>query len=234
MKTKLLLICIVILGWSCSNSVNYSETFKADTSGNYLYNLDDVITVYYEDNTLFLNWRGGKIKPVALEENVFFVAEMYKKFKFVQHPETKERYMSVLPEEGTAKLTYDYIKVPKGYKTPSAHLEDGEYDKALEGYLKIKQQDSTSVFIEEWGFNSMSYKHLRKKEYDQAIGILEMNSKLHPNSANVYDSLAEAYLQRGDSLQAYNNYKKTLSINRENRNAQTYVSENASKFENLE
>ena len=221
-----------MIGWSCSNSVNYSETFKNETAGNYLYNQDDVIEVYYENNKLFLNWRGGKIEPVALEENEFFVADMYKKFRFVQHPETQQWYLSVIPEEDTAEVTYDYLKAPKGYKTPSAHLADGNYDKALAGYLEIKKQDSTSIFIKEWDFNRVGYKHLRDKEYEKAIGVFKVNAALHPNSANVYDSLAEAYLFIGDSLQAYQNYKVALSFNNEIRQAKAFVSANASKYEN--
>lgn len=232
MKSKILIVLIAMIGWSCSNSVNYSETFKNETAGNYLYNQDDVIEVYYENNKLFLNWRGGKIEPVALEENEFFVADMYKKFRFVQHPETKGWYLSVIPEDDTAEVTYDYLKAPKGYKTPSAHLADGNYDKALAGYLEIKEQDSTSIFIKEWDFNSMGYKHLRDKDYEKAIDIFKINAELHPNSANVYDSLAEAYLFIGDSLQAYQNYKVALSFNNEIRQAKAFVSANASKYEN--
>ncbi|SDH88354.1 tetratricopeptide repeat protein [Winogradskyella thalassocola] len=232
MKSKILIVLITMIGWSCSNSVNYSETFKNETAGNYLYNQDDVIEVYYENNKLFLNWRGGKIEPVALEENEFFVADMYKKFRFVQHPKTQQWYLSVIPEEDTAEVTYDYLKAPKGYKTPSAHLADGNYDKALAGYLEIKKQDSTSIFIKEWDFNRVGYKHLRDKEYEKAIGVFKVNAALHPNSANVYDSLAEAYLFIGDSLQAYQNYKVALSFNNEIRQAKAFVSANASKYEN--
>lgn len=227
MKLKVFFFAVLIsfIVLNCSNSIEYSEEFKKETTGGYLYNLDDMIEVYYENNKLMLNWRGGKIEPVAIAENEFFVADMYKKFKFVQHPETKERYMSIISEDDTDKVTYDYLKAPNGYKTPSLHLEEGNYDKALAGYLEIKKKDSTSIFIKEWDFNSLGYQNIRKHDYEKAIEILKINAALHPKSANVYDSLGEAYLLHGDSLQAYINYKKTLEINSENRRAKKFVTE---------
>ena len=223
MKSKSLLLFVFTIIFSCSNSVEYSEAFKKETSGSYLYTQDEVIQVFYENNKLYLNWKGGKIEPVAITENEFFVADMYSKFHFVQHPETKKRYLSKISEDDESKITYDYLKAPEGYKTPSTYLKEGDYEKALAGYLEIKKQDSTSIYIREWDFNSMGYKHIRKREYEKAIGVLELNAKLHPNSANVYDSLGEAYLLNGDSLEAYTNYKKTLKFNSSNSRAKKFV-----------
>ena len=113
--------------------------------------------------------------------------------------------------------------MPDDYKTPSQHLKDGNYEAALAGYLEIKKQDSTSSYIREWDFNSKGYGHIRRKEYDKAIGVLTLNTKLHPESSNTYDSLAEAYLRSGDSLQAYNNYKIALDMNPVNPRARDFV-----------
>ena len=225
MKTRatvlILLIALVIA--SCSKSIEYSEEFKKQTSGKYLYNPDELIEVYYEDNQLLLKWKGGDIKPVTLAENEFFVSDMYKKFRFVQHPQTKKRYLSVIDEDNEEQITYDYLKVTDDYKTPSQHLNAGNYEKALEGYLAIKKQDSTSSYINEWDFNSLGYRHLRDKKYRDAIEIFKINKTLHPYSSNVYDSLADAYLRSGDSLQAYNNYKIALELNPRNPRAEQYL-----------
>lgn len=223
LKSLFFVIALSFIVFNCSNNIEYSEAFKQETEGGYLYNQDDMIMVYYENNTLFLNWRGGIIEPVAIEQNEFFVADMYNKFWFVQHPETNERYLSIIPEDDNGEITYDYLKTPTGYKTPSLHLREGNYDKALAGYLEIKRQDSTSEFIKEWDFNSMGYQLINKHDYKKALEVLKLNAKLHPNSANVYDSLAEAYLLNGDSLQAFINYKKTLERNSENNRATQFV-----------
>ena len=78
--------------------------------------------------------------PQLNHENTFFVADMYKKFHFVEHPQTKKRYLSVLDEDNEKIISYDYLKVPDSFKTPSMYLKNKEYDKALLGYLNIQKQ----------------------------------------------------------------------------------------------
>ncbi|WP_243398955.1 tetratricopeptide repeat protein [Hanstruepera neustonica] len=227
MKSKLLLLILVstILTVSCSKNINYSPEHIENTSGRYLYSADEVIDVYYQDNKLFVKWRGAeKIEPVILDENTFFMVDMYKKLRFVQHPETKKRYLGVVSEEDETQFTYDYLKVADSFKTPSMYLKEHNFEKALEGFLEIKKQDSTSIFIEEREFNSYGYELLRKKQYDDALEVFKMNVALYPESDNVYDSLADAYLRTGDSLNAYNNYKKALELDSGNLRARKYVS----------
>ena len=226
MKFKVLII-IFILSYvvsSCSNKIQYSSEIIEQTSGKYLYNPDEIIEVYYNNNKLFVKWRGAeKIEPVALDEKTFFIPDMYKKLRFVEHPETMKRYLSVIPEDDEALVTYDYLKVHDTFKTPSMYLKDGDVKNALAGYLAIKEKDSTSVFISEREFNEEGYTHIRKKEYQKAINVFTVNVGLYPNSDNVYDSLADAYARSGDSLQALNNYKKALELNTGNRRAKRFI-----------
>ncbi|WP_250434189.1 tetratricopeptide repeat protein [Hanstruepera flava] len=226
MKTTRLFFSIVFLLilMGCSKNIEYSQDIIDTTSGRYLYTPDEVIDVFYEDNTLFLKWRGNdELKPVALDETTFFIPDMYKKLRFVQHPDSKKRYLGVVSEDDETKFTYDYEKVADNFKTPSMHLEANNFEEALAGFVEIKAQDSTSVLIDEWEINSKGYELLRKKEYDHAIQVFKMNVALHPESDNVYDSLADAYLRTGDSLNAYTNYKKAISIDSGNRRAKAFV-----------
>jgi len=131
--------------------------------------------------------------------------------------------LSIISEDNKDQITYDYLKVEDSFKIPSMHLKDKNYDKAFAGYLKIKEQDSTSVLINEKEFNSLGYKLLRKKEYENAIEVFKMNVTLFPKSDNVYDSLADAYLRNGDSIQAFNNYKIAFEYNNENKRAKQFV-----------
>lgn len=226
MNTKIFLISFILASivLSCSKNVNYSPEHIKQTSGRYLYNHNEVIDVYYEDNKLFLKWKGAsKVEPVVLDENTFFVADMYKKLRFVKHPETKKRYLATVSAEDDSKVTYDYEKVADTFNTPRMYLQNKEYNKALQGYLQFRQQDSTQVYIEEAEVNRMGYNFLTDKDYDNAIAVFKMNVALYPESDNVYDSLADAYLRSGDSLQAFNNYKKALELNSGNERAKNFV-----------
>ena len=54
---------------------------------------------------------------------------------------------------------------------------------------------------------------------DEALEVFKMNVELYPCSANVYDSLGEAYMNIGDTANAIKNYKRSLELNPENTNA---------------
>ena len=230
MRAILFCLLVVIVVSGCSKNVEYTAEYKEKTAGRYLYNPEVVIDVYFENNNLFLKWQGEKvIKPIILDENTFFVADMYKKFHFVEHPQTKKRYLSVLDEDNEKIISYDYLKVSDSFKTPSLYFKNKEYDKALLGYLDIQKQDSTSIFIDETDFNRKGYQLIGEKKYQDAISVFKINVALYPNSDNVYDSLADAYLRNGDSLQAFNNYKKALELNTGNDRAKEYVNKYSEK-----
>lgn len=186
--------------------------------------------MYYEDNKLFLKWKGAsKVVPVVLDENTFFVADMYKKLRFVQHPETKKRYLGTVSADDETKVSYDFLKVEDTYNTPRMYLQNKDFNNALKGYLELRKQDSTQIYIEEREVNSIGYNFLNEKDYDNAIAVLKMNVALYPESDNVYDSLADAYVRSGDSLQAFNNYKKALELNSGNERAKSFVKNYSSK-----
>jgi len=53
----------------------------------------------------------------------------------------------------------------------------------------------------------------------EALEIFKLNVFLYPNSANVYDSLAEAYSLNGNRELAIKNYKRSLELDPKNTNA---------------
>lgn len=233
MKTNFSLLTILILVLtSCSKNANFTPEFMEQTAGSYLYNQDDIIEVYYEDSKMYLKWRNAKkLEPLVLDDNVIFLSDLYKKLHFVTHPESKKHYLSVIQED-ESKVTYDYLKVDDTYKTPSMYLRDKNFEKAAEGFLAIRAQDSTTELVNEYDINNRGYRYLNDEDYENAIGVFKMNVLLFPESDNVYDSLADAYLRSGDSIQAYHNYSKALDLNPNNRRAEQYL--NTYKIETAE
>ena len=53
----------------------------------------------------------------------------------------------------------------------------------------------------------------------EAIEIFKLNVEAYPQSSNVYDSLGEAYMVKGDRQQAIMNYEKSLELDPNNSNA---------------
>ena len=75
--------------------------------------------------------------------------------------------------------------------------------------------------------NNMGYQLLALPKLDEAINIFELNTKLFPNSANVFDSYAESLMMKGKNELSIKNYMKSLELNPQNENAKqqiTYIS----------
>jgi tetratricopeptide (TPR) repeat protein len=57
------------------------------------------------------------------------------------------------------------------------------------------------------------------KRTEQGINVFLLAIHIYPESANLYDSLAEAYLHKKEFKNAIVNFKKSLELNPENQNA---------------
>jgi tetratricopeptide (TPR) repeat protein len=71
----------------------------------------------------------------------------------------------------------------------------------------------------EMELNRVGYQLLQGKKAADAIEIFKLNVEMFPQSANVYDSLGEAYMKNGDKDLAIANYKKSLELDPKNTNA---------------
>jgi len=60
--------------------------------------------------------------------------------------------------------------------------------------------------------NAYGYQLLNQKRNREALAIFIRNTKEHPNSWNVWDSLGEMYATMGDKAKAVANYKKALGM----------------------
>ncbi|WP_375240447.1 tetratricopeptide repeat protein [Polaribacter sp.] len=216
MKKSILILFLLSLCISCSSSKN-SEEFVNKAEGRYLFNANEVLEVYFKEQELYVKWRGrDDIKPLKVSEKSFYMKEMNEKMIFITEPTIQIKLAEKTEHKG---VKYHFKKMAANEKTPHEYFANKEYKKALEGYLKIKKQDSLNPVIREYEINGIGYSYLREKEFEKAIEIFKINTVLHSNSSNTFDSLAEAYLSNKDTTNAIVNYKKALSINSENKGA---------------
>ncbi len=68
--------------------------------------------------------------------------------------------------------------------------------------------------------NSLGYAMIYKKRVKDAIEVFTLNTALFPTDANAFDSLAEAYMLDNDKDSAIKYYKKSLTLNPKNNNAE--------------
>jgi len=217
---RILSLFIIVLLYSCGNSKN-SQTFIDQVTGKYLFNSDESIEIYFVKNELSVKWRGrDDIKPLKVNDSTFYMKEINEKIIFKSTPEIA---ITLAPKREHKGEIYHFKKLSLEEKTPGEYLRNNQFDKALAGYLSIKKRDSLDKTIRESTLNSLGYKALGVKKYEEAIQIFKINIALYPEKSNTYDSLGDAYWKIKDTANAVKNYKKALSINPENRRAKRFL-----------
>jgi tetratricopeptide (TPR) repeat protein len=89
-------------------------------------------------------------------------------------------------------------------------LKEKGIQAAIDEYHKLREKNPETVNQER--INTFAYKLLRAKNYDAAITFFKLNVEAYPKSANVFDSLAEAYEIIGNTELAIKYYKKALEV----------------------
>jgi tetratricopeptide (TPR) repeat protein len=90
-------------------------------------------------------------------------------------------------------------------------------ESALQSYRALKQ--AHDYYVSESQLNALGYRLLNMKKVREAIEIFKLNVEADPQSANVYDSLGQAYMTNGDKELAIRNYQRAVELNPQNTNA---------------
>src|SRR5215213_961301 len=100
-------------------------------------------------------------------------------------------------------------------------MRRGGVRSALRQYQKFRADPRHSYADTEDEVNGFAYALLDDGRYDAAIPLLQRNAVDNPVSANVYDSLGEAYLMAGQKNRAAENFRKSLKLDPRNANARS-------------
>lgn len=113
----------------------------------------------------------------------------------------------------------------KDYPKPDVTMEMKMYDILKNGGI-VKLESSLKQILEANGMlyndrhlNFFGYELMNDNLLDDAIEVFKLNAKLFPGEPNVWDSLAEAYMNKGENELAIVNYKKVLELDPGNQNA---------------
>jgi CubicO group peptidase (beta-lactamase class C family) len=98
-------------------------------------------------------------------------------------------------------------------------LRQRGYENAIEVFKELKKKNPDFEPLEndlnEWAYRMLNGGGKPK----EALEIFKLNVFLYPNSANVYDSVAEAYEANGNRKLAITNYKRSLELDPKNSHA---------------
>ena len=90
-------------------------------------------------------------------------------------------------------------------------------------YERAKLDPTEAFSIDENQFNALGYRLLQAGSVDEAIAVFAFNADAFPESWNVWDSLGEAYMTRGDRARAIECYRASLQRNPDNHNGGTIL-----------
>lgn len=220
MKNLLYPLFLITIVTSCTSTKN-SETFMKATSGRYLFNVNEVLEIYFENAEMHAKWRGNDdIELLKINDSAFYMKELNEKMLFVSKPKMHIELAEKTEHKG---IKYNFKKMEFDEKIASEYFIDKEFDKALVAFKKIQQEDSLDPAIRERSINRLGYDFIRKDDFNSAIEIFKINAELYPRSSNVFNSLGEAYYLKKDTINALLNFKKSLAINPENRSSKQFM-----------
>jgi CubicO group peptidase (beta-lactamase class C family) len=116
------------------------------------------------------------------------------------------------PKRGVARLLYPTI-------------EKSGVAAAVTEYRQLAKNRPADLDMGEGQLNRLGYELLREKRTTDAIEIFKLNAEAFPSSANVHDSLAEAYAEAGMKDLAIKSYAKALELDPGNRNTITKLND---------
>jgi predicted alpha/beta superfamily hydrolase len=125
-------------------------------------------------------------------------------------------------DHGSVVLRSHYLGLRKVYdgwqmpRDPATGAVAGGLKAADEHYKWLSQKFNYSIPTPEALVNQIGYQDLLGDKPDEAIVTFKVNVERYPNSANVYDSLAEAYEKTGKLDLAAPLYEKAQLLGKQN------------------
>jgi peptidylprolyl isomerase len=120
----------------------------------------------------------------------------------------------VIPPDATLIFVVELLDIKAKSLTDvlGKTLSEKGVEAMIAEFQQLKSAPDPNLYVAESELNTLGYSLLRRKQVNEAIEVLKLNVEAYPQSANVYDSLGEAYLMRGDKEKAIENYRRALAI----------------------
>ena len=117
-------------------------------------------------------------------------------------------------------IYYGLLSIFDGYEYRVADfIANPSIDDVIKHFQSASERFGTDPRPPEGIINNLGYMLLYQiKDVDGAIEILKLNVANYPDSWNVYDSLGESYMVRGDKELAIEYYEKSMALNPDNDN----------------
>jgi predicted alpha/beta superfamily hydrolase len=133
------------------------------------------------------------------------------KYKSKYYPTDDHSSVPLITEYDALHFIFSYypIKITeKDYTDSSSAL----VDKFRKHFAALSKEFGYEIKPDEGLVNSMGYQAMGQKHFKKAESLFKMNVANYPGSFNVYDSYGDYFVAKKDTVQAIEQFKKTLAI----------------------
>ncbi len=179
----------------------------ASRAGRYQLSTDEVLTLTPHGERMDARVTLQKsFELIPITADTFLRADAEVQYRFAKDPSGREEIV-IAPQQGETRTGK---RIAETVRVPAEELEAGKFSVAAAGYQRLFDANRSDSSVVEGRLNELGYALLSRSEFKGAIAIFHVNSQLYPDSANTYDSLAEAHMKAGDRKQAIALYRKAL------------------------
>jgi uncharacterized protein len=125
-------------------------------------------------------------------------------------------------DHGSVVLRSHYAGLRKAFdgwqypRDPNTGAIAGDFKAVEEHFRKLSERMGYTLNAPEQLVNQVGYQLMGAGRMEEAIAALKANVERYPNSANVYDSLAEAYERSGKLDLARPGYERAVALGKQN------------------
>ena len=205
------------------SSINLSEQILRKYEGRYLLNPSQILDIENNGNTLHVN-----LSDFISNSGFRFQSDLFPVSKNVFDTDISGIQINFPDFAGDRpeSLILDWIGVEQSLNRASSNynsafekISKGDIGAGCEILYKQKEFYLAQYSDLERILNGLGYAHLRKNDLTASIQIFRLNVDLFPESSNVYDSHGEALMVNEQIDLSIQNYKKSLELNPDNKNA---------------
>lgn len=205
--------------------IEIEQSLVNKINGRYMSN-GRIVEVFQKDNQLFYK----NILDVQAEELVkvsdsSFVRRNSSRFIQFKPDSENETLNLIYLNRNDKTITSTFVKMDTDKKEPIEFLLEGDFDKALNAYMALKEHDSTYLTVTEDYLNDLGYDFFHEDRMKLSQDVFKVNMMLYPDSYKVYDSYAEACAKIGEIDMAILNYTKSLELNPQNNRTRQKIKE---------
>lgn len=138
-----------------------------------------------------------------------------------------DEFLKIMPSDAIAirnrrNNVEKYIKESLVYKLEKDILSAG-IDQAVRNFNRSRSSKENKLTFTENDLNTLGYALLLRGKQAESIKIFRLGTETFPESANLFDSLGEAYMNSGDNKRAVECYEKSLQLDPGNDNAKKKI-----------